>query len=214
MRSLEAVLEERSLASAEQVSEAAARSALHGGDLTTSLLQFTSVDEAQLTAALAECYGMAPVWPGALLRAQAAAPSLVPQEIAERHCCFPLERSGERLVLAVARPLPGPVARELSERLGAAIEERVAIEVRVRQAIARDYGLPLAPRHQRGIARLDGAPDQAPDETPSSLWGVPRLSALPRPPSGPPVSVLPYNNGQPRAPVPTETPAPPLSGRP
>jgi hypothetical protein len=193
MRTLETVLEQNGLASAQQVAEAAARAALHGGDLTTSLLQVTRVDEDALTAALAETYGLPPVFPGALARAHVEAPGLVLAEIAERHCCFPLEKAPDRLILAVARPLLPEVKHEIAERVGTPVDERIAIEVRIRQAIARDYGLPLAPRHQRGIARLDGAAEQASEDSTSAVWSVPRLSALPRPPSGPPIATLPTN---------------------
>src|SRR5688572_20203368 len=154
MRTLETVLEQNGLASAQQVAEAAARAALHGGDLTTSLLQVANVDEDALTAALAEAYGLPAVYPGALSRANVDAPGLVLGDLAERYCCFPLEKSADRLIVAVARPLLPEVKQQLAERVGVALEERIAIEVRIRQAIARDYGLPLAPRHQRGIARL------------------------------------------------------------
>lgn len=208
MRTLETVLEQNGLASAQQVAEAAARAALHGGDLTTSLLQVTNVDEDALTAALAETYGLPPVFPGALARAHVEAPGLVLADTAERYCCFPLEKAADRLIVAVARPLLPAVKQELAERVGTPVEERIAIEVRIRQAIARDYGLPLAPRHQRGIARLDGAAEQAPEDTTSAVWSVPRLSALPRPPSGPPIATLPTNGHAASPPARSITPAP------
>jgi hypothetical protein len=58
MAKLEAVLEQRGVASTREMADAVALSQLHGGDVTTSLLQLANVDEAALSAALSECYGL------------------------------------------------------------------------------------------------------------------------------------------------------------
>ena len=108
MAKLEAMLEQRGIATAREMSEAIARCQLHGGDLTTSLLQFVSADETLLSAALSECYGLPAAAVGALPAADDGALRSLPREVAERYCCFPLEASPGRLVLAVAHPLdPG-----------------------------------------------------------------------------------------------------------
>jgi hypothetical protein len=182
MAKLEVVLEQRGIASAREMSEALARCQLHGGDLTTSLLQFVSADEAALSAAVSECYGLPAVNVGLLAAPDEDALHLLPREVAERYCCFPIDANTTRLVLAVAHPLAPALKEELSFALGVNIEERVALEVRIRQAISRYYGLPLSARNQRGIARLDGDIDSAPLETPLGIWSD-TLAALPRPPS-------------------------------
>ena len=183
MVKLEAVLEQRGIASPREMSEAIARCELHGGDLTTSLLQFVTADEAQLSAALSECYGLPAAVVGLLPAPKDDASKSLPREVAERYCCFPLETGPGILVVAVAAPLDAALKEELSFALGVQIEERVALEVRIRQAISRHYGLPLSPRNQRGIARLDGDLEQVPVETPLGLWPDTQLSSLPRPPS-------------------------------
>ncbi len=188
MAKLEAMLEQRGIASPREMSEAVARCELHGGDLTTSLLQFVSADEALLSAALSECHGLPAAIVGALPTPDEATSRLVPREVAERYCCFPLESGSGRLVLAVAGPFEPALKDELSFALGVQIDERVALEVRIRQAISRHYGLPLSARNQRGIARLDGELDGSPNETPAGLWPDTQLSALPRPPSERPIS--------------------------
>ncbi len=182
MAKLEVVLEQRGIASAREMSEALARCQLHGGDLTTSLLQFVSADEAALTAAISECYGLPAVNVGLLPAPDEDTLQVLPREVAERYCCFPVDANTTRLILAVAHPLAPALKEELSFALGVNIEERVALEVRIRQAISRYYGLPLSARNQRGIARLDGDIDSAPLEAPIGSWSD-TLAALPRPPS-------------------------------
>src|SRR5262245_10175319 len=159
MAKLEAMLEQRGIATPREMSEAIARCQLHGGDLTTSLLQFVSADEAQLSAALSECYALPSASVGSLPAPDDAALRSLPRDLAERYCCFPLEAGPGRLVLAVAHPLEAALKEELGYALGVQIEERVALEVRIRQALSRFYGLPLSPRNQRGIARLEGDVD-------------------------------------------------------
>lgn len=175
------MLEQRGIASAREVSEAVARCQLHGGHLTTSLLQFMHVDEARVSAALSECYGIPAAMVGPLPRPDAAAFAALPRELAERYCCFPLEAGPGWLALAVAQPFEPSFKEELSFALGVNIEERAALEVRIREALARHYGVPLSARTQRGIARLEGALDGS-SETPVAMWSD-TLAALPQPPS-------------------------------
>src|SRR5689334_8327830 len=104
MAKLEVVLEQRGIASAREMSEALARCQLHGGDLTTSLLQFVSADETALSAALSECYGIPAVSAGLLPTPDDATLRLLPREVAERYCCFPLVAETSRITLAVAHP--------------------------------------------------------------------------------------------------------------
>ena len=107
MSRLEAVLEQRGVASPRDVAEAVARSQLHGGDVTTSLLQFSSVDEASLSEALSECYGL-PAAEVGLLPTPDDPEQLLPRELAERYCCFPLSGAPGQLMVALARTLdPG-----------------------------------------------------------------------------------------------------------
>ena len=79
--------------------------------------------------------------------------ALLPPEMAAQRAVVPLALEGERLVLAVAEPMPGELEEQLAFALGMAIEQRAAPAVRVKQAIARIYGVPLE-RRCRG--RPDG----------------------------------------------------------
>jgi HEAT repeat protein len=82
--------------------------------------------------------------------------------------------------------MPGELEEQLAFALGMTIEQRAAPAVRVKQAIARIYGVPLERRMQRLVARLSGeAPSSG--SMPPPLGAVPSVMEPPRPPSAPPV---------------------------
>lgn len=168
-----------------QVEEALARQVIYGGDLATNLLEVARVDEAVLTALLAESMQLEPAPPGELPAAPERVRSLVPPEMALERSVVPLTTDGTRLVVAVAEPLPAELLDQLGFALGMAIEQRAAPAVRVRQAIARTYGVQLERRMQRLVARLEGQPS-ASGSMPPPLGTIPAIPEPPRPPSAPP----------------------------
>ncbi len=156
--SLSSLIVQREVASIRQVEEALARQVLYGGDLVTNLLEVAQVPESILVPLLAEALGMAPAPVGALPLPTAAARELVPEEIAARRGVAPMALDAEgRLVLAVSEPLGRDDLEELSFALGVRLDERIAPAVRIREAHARDYGLPLERRMARLLGRLSGA---------------------------------------------------------
>ena len=76
--------------------------------------------------------------------------------MAAQRTLVPLVIEDGKLVVAVAEPLPVDVEEQLGFALGLGIDQRAAPAVRVRQAIARVYGIPLERRMERLIARLSG----------------------------------------------------------
>ncbi|HEV8549701.1 MAG TPA: HEAT repeat domain-containing protein [Polyangiaceae bacterium] len=144
------------LATMEQVEEALARQSAEGGDLLTNLLERVSVSEDRVSAALAESFGIEPAPVGELPRAAERVRRLVPADVATRFACYPLDEQGGLLTLAVSEPLPPDVESDLGFGLGVNIVQRVAPLVRIRQAVARDYGLVLDERVGRALARLEG----------------------------------------------------------
>jgi hypothetical protein len=181
---------QRGLASLRDVEEALARQVLYGSDLATSLLeQAPTMDENALALLLAETHALAPAPGGELPRAASDALRAVPGDVALRHGLYPLEQSEGRLVVVVSEPLRSDVEQDLSFALGLTIEQRIAPLVRIRQAISRDYGLPLDRRSQRVIAKLEGRPDPSPSVAPSPLDQAPDMASLPRPPSIPPLGL-------------------------
>jgi len=168
-----------------QVEEALARQVIYGGDFVTNLLEVARLDEGQLTSLLAESLQLKPAPVGELPIPQERVRALVPPEMASQQAIAPLSLEGESLVVAVAEPMPGHVHEQLSFALGLAIEQRVALAVRVRQAISRVYALPLERRMQRLVARLAGQPSGS-GSMPPPLGTPPSVPEPPRPPSAPP----------------------------
>ncbi len=154
------------LASMEQVEEALARQAAYGGDLLTNLLELQSLSEARLSEALAESFGLEAAQVGELTRSPEHVRRLVPADVAQRFACYPIEEQGGILVLAVSEPLPAEVENDLGFGLGVTIVQQVAPLVRVRQAVARDYGQPLDERTARALARLEGRASTSPSAPP------------------------------------------------
>jgi hypothetical protein len=144
------------LATMEQVEEALARQSAEGGDLLTNLLEKVTVSEERVSAALAESFGIEAAPVGELPRAAQHVRRLVPADVAERYACYPLDEQAGTLTLAVSEPLPGEVESDLGFGLGVTIAQRIAPLVRVRQAVARDYGLALDEHVSRALARLEG----------------------------------------------------------
>src|SRR3984957_1180692 len=183
--SLSSLIVQREVATMRQVEEALARQVIYGGDLVTNLLEVARIDEGVLTRLLAESMRLPAAPTGELPVPAERVRALVPPEMAAQRSVVPLALDGEKLVLAVAEPMPGELEEQLAFALGMAIEQRAAPAVRVKQAIARIYGVPLERRMQRLVSRLSGdAP--ATGSMPPPLGIIPAVMEPPRPPSGPP----------------------------
>jgi len=185
MPTLSSSIVKQQVASMRDVEEALARQVLYGGDLATNLLELAAVSEAQLTRLLAESHGLQSGPDGELPRAEERTLRLVPGDLALRHSLYPLEEHDGTLVVAVSDPLPPEVEQDLGFALGVTIEQRAAPLVRIRQAISRDYELPLDRRSLRLLAKLEGRPDPSPSSMPGRLRDSAEVPALPRPPALP-----------------------------
>ncbi|MEO8902633.1 MAG: hypothetical protein ABI488_11550 [Polyangiaceae bacterium] len=201
MPSLSSSIVNQQVASVRDVEEALSRQSLYGGDLITNLLELAAVSEERLSKVLAESHdlGAAPV--GELPVASDHVRRLVPGELAQRFALYPLEERDGSLIVAVAEPLPSEAEQDLSFSLGTALVQKVALLVRVRQAIARDYGSPLDRRSLRVLARLSGKPDPSP----SSLPSRPDPAQVSR---RPPPTVHPDQPASAEPPVPAQSHAP------
>lgn len=156
------------LATVQKVEEALARQSAYGGDLLTNLLEIAALSEERVAHALSESFGLDAAPVGELPRPPEHVRRLVPADVAERFACHPLEEQGGTLVLAVSEPLPAEVESDLGFALGVSIAQRVAPLVRVRQAVARDYGLTLDQRIGRALARLEGRAEPSPSWVPEA----------------------------------------------
>jgi hypothetical protein len=166
MPTLSSALVKQGVASMSDVEKALARQALYGGDLVTNLLETAKVSEGALTRALAALHGLQPAGAGELPRSEESVLKLVPDDLSLRQGIYPLEERDGTLLLAVGEPLPPEVEEDLTFALGLRVEQLAAPLVRIRQAIARDYGHPLEQRLLRLLAKLEGRADPGPSAAP------------------------------------------------
>lgn len=181
--SLSSLIVQREIASIREVEEALSRQVLYGGDLVTNLLEVVVAAESPLTQALAESFGMQPAQIGELPPTPEDAKRMVPRDLAVRHSILPLAADKTGIVVAVAEPLTVDVEQELSFALSVPVAQRVSPLFRIRQAIAREYDVPLERRYQRLLARLTGKEMPAPNSLPPLLGVPPMVAEPPRIPS-------------------------------
>ncbi len=196
MPTLSSILVQRGAATMRAVEDAIARQVLHGGDLPTNLLELGSVDEAMLTAILAESFGLDPAPTGKLHAPAPAVIRLIPVDLAHRHSIFPIAQPGRQLIVAAAEPLTAAVRDDLGFALDLEIITRIALLVRVRQALAEHYAFSLDRRFQRLVTKLGGVrkPEVAaapPPENEGYRVRPPQAISVPAPSFGTGVSSAP-----------------------
>lgn len=169
MPTLSSSIVKHNVASVHDVEEALARQAMYGGDLVTNLLELSAVSEAELARLLAESHEVRGAPAGELPPSASEVLRLVPKDLARRFVLYPLEQNGDSLLVAVSEPLPSEVESDLGFSLGLRIEQCIALGVRIQQALARDYGMPLEQRSERILAKLAGRPDPNPSVAPGPL---------------------------------------------
>ena len=213
MPSLSSSIVNQQVASVRDVEEALSRQSLYGGDLITNLLELAAVSEQRLGQVLADSHELEAAPTGELPVAPEYVRRLVPADVAQRFALYPLEEREGTLTLAVAEPLPGETEQDLGFSLGSKIVQKVALLVRVRQAIARDYGSPLDRRSLRVLARLSGRPDPSPSSRPPEgpLSRRPPESVSPKQasarPRAAPSKSPPPKSPPPKSPLPRGTPS-------
>ncbi len=180
--SLSSLIVEREIASIREVEEALARQVLYGGDLLTNLLEVARLDEAVILPIVAESLGLPAAPSGELPRPEPDAKRLVAAEVAVERNLAPLSVDRYGLTVAVAEPLSAEVEQELAFALALPISQRIAPLVRIKQALARDYGVPLDRRLQRLLMRMSTDGPRASSSFPPMRDAGFRLGA-PRPPS-------------------------------
>ena len=131
------------------------RQSLYGGDLATNLLELAAIDETTLLEQLSITFELDMVASGPLPEASDELKRALPAELASRHGIFPLKFDLGELVVAVSVPLMSSTIEDLAFSLGLELRQRIALEVRVRQALSRDYRLPFAERYVRLSLSMD-----------------------------------------------------------
>ncbi len=198
MPTLSSSIVKHNVASVRDVEEALARQAMYGGDLVTNLLELSAVSEAELARLLAESYEVAAAPAGELPASGGDVLRLVPKDLAKRFVLYPLEQRGDALLVAVSEPLPSEVESDLGFSLGLRIEQCIALGVRIQQALARDYAMPLEQRAERILAKLAGRPDPNPSVAPGPLSPpTPPAPVVEEPEEPPPVAPAPRTRAVP-----------------
>jgi hypothetical protein len=186
--SLSSLIVEREIASIREVEEALARQVLYGGDFVTNLLEVCRLDEGALGAVVADFFALQVAPSGELPAAQGDAARALAPAVAAQRSIFALSMDQNGIVLAVPEPLGRDVEQELAFALAVPLTQRVAPLVRIRQALARDHGIPMDRRLVRLLGKMTG-------ETPRVPSGAraPVVTAPPRAPSAPPAPALPLD---------------------
>lgn len=154
--SLSSLLVQRGIATTRTVEEAISNQVLRGGDLATNLLEIGAVPEDALTRAAADAAGLMAVAPGPLPNGGAQVTGAIAGDFAAKYKIFPLEVSDQKwVVAAVERP-----SSTLALPPGVELEIRVALAVRIEEAIAKTYGFPLSAR-TRAILSKAGTSERA-----------------------------------------------------
>lgn len=187
--SLSSRIVQRGVATIREVEEALARQVLYGADLVTNLLEVCRVDEEKLVSIVAEELGLPPAPAGELPRASDEAKRLVAAEVAIERAMAPISVDRYGLVVAVAEPLSREAEQELTFALAVPIAQQVAPLVRIRQALARDYSLPLDRRFTRLLQKMKEGGARTQSSFPPARAAL-DVKAPPKPPSvmPPPIS--------------------------
>jgi hypothetical protein len=186
------------------IDDALRRQVLAGGAIDTALFEGGAlITEEYMLRFLVQASGLGGVRAEVLLHADIDLARLLPAKLAERHCLIPLKSIGRMLQVAVAFPPKPAMLEEIGFLLGRDLVPYVAIEARLREAIARCYRVPLPARYEALLATLGSTaaePEPEPQAEPATAAGLP--AAQPAPAPG--VAALP----SPLPPAPTAPAAP------
>jgi hypothetical protein len=180
--SLSSLLVQRGVATIREIEEALARQVLYGGDLVTNLFEVTRIEEDALMPVVAESFGLTPAPLGELPKPAGTALRIVAADVVSERTFVPLE-ADKSLVVAVAEPLSKEAEQELTFALALPIEQKIAPLFRIRQALARDYGIPIDKRIARLIQKVVTKGPSLSSYMPPPLESQPQIRVPPRPPS-------------------------------
>jgi type IV pilus assembly protein PilB len=122
-----------------QLKKAQERSKMEGSRLGYEITRLGYLDETDLTKFLSRHYGVPSINLGEV-QVPDNIVQLIPREVAERHQCMPVNRSGATLVMAMADPANIYAIDDLKFMTGYNIEVVVASESAIQEAITKYYG--------------------------------------------------------------------------
>ncbi len=134
------LLVRENMISPAQLKRAKDKSQRDGSRLGYELTRLGFVEENDLTAFLSKHYGVPSVNLGSIQEIPPEVIQLIPKQVAERHQCVPINRSGTTLVVAMADPSNIYAIDDLKFSTGYTIEPVVASESAIEAAIYNFYG--------------------------------------------------------------------------
>lgn len=183
--------------SAEARERAVALRSRGGVRIGTALLETGAVSEEILLRALSVQSQVPPAPARDLADIRADILRLVPQKLAVKLCAVPFRRSGRNLSVAMRDPRDMPAVDEISFLTGMNVVPHVALEMRLKLALERSYGVAADARYKAVAERLERAeqsipappsrtatPELAVPELPAPFPTPPPADAAPRPPAG------------------------------
>jgi len=177
-----------------------------GGRLGTNLLEIGAVGERPLLNALGEERSTRTASAEDLCNISAEMIRLVPAKLARRYGLVPYRREGKTLFLASVNVGDALIEDEIRLLTGCMVRTTLALELRVREALAKYYRVPTDVRIT-ALARRLASPAVAP--VPSRA--LPTVPTLPTPSAPPPAVPPPAVPTPPRA---VPRPAPPPGRKP
>ncbi|MGB5811444.1 MAG: HEAT repeat domain-containing protein [Polyangiales bacterium] len=178
MSVLASLLVRDQLVSVDRVQEAIQQQVMRGGNLDSVLLELGCLLENEMGAYCAAVYGLMPATRSEVMDATVEIIRELPREFAVRHRLIPLTRAEDAIVLAVDRPLPDAILREISFELGVDPVQRVACSVRIEAGLAKHYDIEMTAR-MRTLAEALSRDDAGAVPYVTPFAGVGKRSSLP-----------------------------------
>ncbi len=135
------ILIQRKLITPKQLDQAVQCQVLFGGRLGTNFLECGYISEADLLSVLAEKYRVPSVGMSDLLDIPNKVIDLIPVNLADKYQVLPLSLTDERLTVAFMDPWKESTLKVLESKTGKKIYPSVGLEVHVRWAMERYYGI-------------------------------------------------------------------------
>lgn len=151
---LSALLVQDRVVSFRQMDAAVQRQQAKGGRIGTNLLELGHVDEGILLYYVSKQRHMPSLDDAALLEVDPKALALLTAEQAHAWMTVPLEVTDDTLRVAVMDPLPDDAIAALAEQSGRTIEQLLALEVRIWQALGTLYEIEIPQRFRALIDRF------------------------------------------------------------
>lgn len=142
------------IANAQVIAEATERQLEMGGRLDTSLLDMGAVGESRLLKALGRFFRAKTVNGSTLMNANPDVIRLISPRVAMRFGVVPFRIEGKKLSVACVNPGDIFVEDELNVLTDCMVNMHVCLEIRLSEALARFYGVPVPARVASVIRRF------------------------------------------------------------